>query len=43
MTLAITAVGLAAGTWLMFRRHEQHRRLDLTNYLVSIPADEWKR
>lgn len=43
-TLAITAVALAAGTWFGIRWSEETRRIDdLTTYLVSIPADEWKQ
>ena len=43
MTLvAVTAVGLVAGAWAWMRLTEEKARLDLTTYLLSIPADEWQ-
>jgi hypothetical protein len=42
--LAIIAVTLAIGTWIGFRWADASHRLetDLTAYLASIPADEWR-
>lgn len=39
--LAILAATLTLGTWFGIRWAEESRRLDLTTYLLSIPADEW--
>lgn len=42
--LAIIAVSLAVGAWWGIRWSEASRQVnDLTAYLVSIPADEWRK
>lgn len=43
MTAAILAVALAVGGWLAIRyERTSHHSADLTTYLLTIPADEWK-
>lgn len=44
MTLiAVIAVSLAIGAWIGFRCAEANREItDITTYLASIPADEWR-
>ena len=44
MTAAILAVTLAVGGWLTIRHNRTTRRdTDITAYLLTIPADSWKR
>jgi len=42
--VASIAVTIAAGAWLAIRVADASQRvdIDLTTYLLSIPADEWK-
>ncbi len=42
--IAFMAVAIVAGTWIGIHLAEVSNRLDhdLTTYLLSIPADEWK-
>ena len=42
MIAAIIALALLGAGWFALRWQEESRRLDLAEYLLSIPADEFE-
>lgn len=42
--IASLAVTIPVVSWLVIRWNEETQRInDLTDYIISIPADEWKQ
>ena len=39
--LAVFATVLAVGAWVWLRSNENQLETDLTQYLLTLPVDEW--